>query len=470
MPRHDEGQFASGTNACIETASLSRRRLLVGSAASLALWSLIPRSAIAGARDPRLLTVVLRGGLDGIAMIAPYADPDYAKLRGKLALTTSGENAGLPLDGLFVLNRSMPFLHGLYQKGHALGLQAVATPYRGRSHFDGQDVLESGQPGTGRVDDGWLNRALAGLPYAGTAAPRKGLVIGAVVPLVMRGQAPALSWIPKTYNLPLRESTIARLKDLYSVTDPKLAKAFAEGIEIDRISSADGAAMQASAPPMAPAGAAAATNVKPAADSGKMGAEGAPPAQAPQTQTDMQQNVQSQQAQRPFRDFINTAEAAAKFLSAADGPRIGALSYNGWDTHANEGVIQGQLANRLAGLDAAIKALHDGLGAAWKDTIIVIVTEFGRTARVNGTEGTDHGTGMAALLVGGAVKGGRVIADWPGLSEAALYENRDLKPTRDLRTVLKGVLRDHLGVPDGVLAKTVFPDSTSAKALDGLVT
>lgn len=453
MTRHNLGQSAGRTDECLASALLSRRRLLAGSAASLALWSFIPRSAIAGTRDPRLLTVVLRGGLDGIAMIAPFADPDYEKLRGKLALTASGENAGLPLDNMFVLNRNMPFLHGLYQKGHALGLQAVATPYRGRSHFDGQDVLESGQPGTGRVDDGWLNRALAGLPSAGSAVPKKGLAMGAVVPLVMRGEAPVLSWIPNTYNLPLRESTIARLKDLYNVTDPKLAKAFAEGLEIDRISSADGAMTPAATPAaMKPA------NTAPSPQ----------PQQKPQPQNQPAPASQ-QQAQRPFRDFIDTAEAAAKFLSAPDGPRVGALSYNGWDTHAGQGVIQGQLANRLAGLDAAIKALHDGMGAAWKDTVIVIVTEFGRTARVNGTEGTDHGTGMAALLVGGAVKGGRIIADWPGLSEAALYENRDLKPTRDLRTVLKGVLRDHLGIPDGALAKTVFPDSAGAKPLDGLL-
>lgn len=436
-------------NGCLESTLLTRRRLLKGGSASLALWSFIPRSAIAGTRDPRLLTVILRGGLDGIALIAPVGDPEYQKLRGNLAIPASGTGAGLPLDSMFMLNANMPFLHGLYQKGQALGVHAVATPYRGRSHFDGQDVLESGQPGTGRVDDGWMNRALNGLPSAGTAAPKKGLAMGAVVPLVMRGQAPVLSWIPKTYNLPLRESTIARLNELYSVTDPMLAKAFAEGLEIDRISMAGSA-------------------VPPAQPAAPMSAGKSPQPSQPKTAQQPQQAAQPA-APRPFRDFVDAAEAAAKFLAAADGPRIGALSYNGWDTHANEGVIQGQLGNRLAGLDAAIQALHNGMGENWKDTIVVIITEFGRTARVNGTEGTDHGTGMAALLVGGAVKGGRVIADWPGLSEKALFENRDLMPTRDLRTVLKGVLRDHVGVPEGVLTKTVFPDSTSAKTLDGIV-
>ena len=156
-------------------------------------------------------------------------------------------------------------------------------------------------------------------------------------------------------------------------------------------------------------------------------------------------------------------------MSTPEGPRIGVLSYNGWDTHANEGPLKGQLALRLGGLDAAIRALESGMGPAWKDTIVAVVTEFGRTARVNGTQGTDHGTATVALLVGGAVKGGRVLADWPGLRDAALYEGRDLAPTRDLRAVLKGVLRDHLGVPDGALGTSVFPDSTGAKALDGLI-
>ena len=170
-----------------------------------------------------------------------------------------------------------------------------------------------------------------------------------------------------------------------------------------------------------------------------------------------------------MKEFVETAEAAARFLGSVDGPRIGVLSYNGWDTHANEGVLKGQLANRLAGLDAAIKAFADKIGPAWKDTVVVVVTEFGRTARINGTDGTDHGTATCALLVGGAVKGGRVIADWPGLAESALHQNRDLKPTRDLRAVLKGVLRDHLSMSDRVLGETVFPASGGVATLDGLV-
>ena len=413
---------------CHEASVITRRTLLGTGAASLALWSLLPKAALAGTRDPRLLVMVLRGGLDGLATVAPIGDPDYARLRGAIALSSTGEGAGLPLNDFFALNDAMPQLHGLYRSGEALIVHAAHTPYRARSHFDGQDVLESGLPGVAKVEDGWLNRALAKLPDAGRANPR-GLALGAVVPLVMRGRAPVLSWIPKVYGVPLREATIARLMDLYAETDPVLARAFAEGMEIHRVADAN-------------AGAAA---VLPGAG---------------QTQTP---------AERLNRQFTEAAEAAAKFLRTADGPRVGVLSYDGWDTHANEGPIKGQLALRLGSLDAAIAALKNGMGPAWQDTVTVIVTEFGRTAWVNGTQGTDHGMATVAMLVGGAVKGGRVLADWPGLRESALYEGRDLAPTRDLRTVLKGVLRDHLGIPEGALAGGIFPDSAAARPLDGLI-
>jgi uncharacterized protein (DUF1501 family) len=248
-----------------------------------------------------------------------------------------------------------------------------------------------------------------------------------MLPLVIRGSAPVLSWSPRVYGTPLREATVARLMDLYAETDAVLARAFAEGTELDRV---------------AEAGAAASAQ---------------PPAQA------------LTPAARLTREFTEAAQAAARFLSTADGPRIGVLSYNGWDTHANEGPIRGQLAIRLGSLDAALAAFQTGMGAAWRDTVAVVVTEFGRTVRVNGTQGTDHGMATVALLAGGAVKGGRVLADWPGLGEQALFEGRDLAPTRDLRSVLKGVLRDHLGLPDAALGAGIFPDSAAAGPLDGLV-
>jgi len=444
---------------CREHIALNRRNLLAGTT-SLALWSLLPKAAVAGTRDPRFLTIVLRGALDGLALAAPVGDPAYAGLRGKLAIPKDGAGSGLPLDGFFALNSAMPALHELYKKGEATIFHAVSTPYRGRSHFDGQDVLENGlpgvgSPGVGNNDTGWLNRALAGLPAAGRSEPHKGLAMGAVVPLVMRGNAPVLSWTPKANGLQLQEQTIARLMDLYAHTDAGLAKAFAEGLEIDRVGMTGAPALAAvqTTKPAAPAGnpMAAATAPLPPATAAAQAAPMAPP------------------PARPFRDLIETAETAAKFMTAPGGPRVGALSFDGWDTHANEGVITGQLANKFAGLDAAIKAFADGMGPAWKETVVLIVTEFGRTARTNGTEGTDHGTGTVALLVGGAIKGGRVIADWPGLSDANLFEARDLKPTQDLRAISKGILRDHLGIPDGALASLIFPDSASVKGVQGLL-
>ncbi len=406
-------------SASAEGLALNRRQLLTGGLASLALWGALPGAALGAGRDPRLLVVVLRGGLDGLSLAAPVGDPAYADLRGAIALARIGSNAGLPLDDLFVLNPSLPFFHGLYQKGEALIVHAVASPYRGRSHFDGQDVLESGLAGVARSDSGWLNRALSVLPRSG-AADTRGLGIGAMVPLVMRGPAPVLSWLPKTLDLTLSASTVARLSDLYAQSDPVLAKAFADGMAIEQ--------MEADKPGVQPGG-----------------------------------------RQRPYRAFIETAEAAARFLSAPDGPRIGALSYEGWDTHANEGAATGQLANRLQGLDLALSTFATGMGAAWAETVVVVVTEFGRTARVNGTSGTDHGTATTALLLGGRVKGRKVLADWPGLGERALFEGRDLAPTMDLRSILKGILVDHVGLDARVLADRVFPGSARIEATKGLL-
>lgn len=419
-------------NPCPDDHLRPSRRAVLGGAASLSLWGLVPRRATAATGDPRLLLVVLRGGLDGLALASPAADPDLERLRGRFAVTAQGEIPGLPLDGFFVLNPAMPHLHALYRRREALIAHAVATPYRQRSHFDAQDLLESGIPAVGRSDTGFLNRALSRLETSGRADPTgltkaagsKGLAMGAVVPLVMRGPAHVLSWIPQTSGLPLRELTIARLMDLYAQTDPALAKAFAQGIALEDVAVAGGT-----------------TPSKP-------GAPQLLPAQ---------------------REFVETARAAARFLAKPDGPRIGTLSFNGWDTHANAGVLKGVLANRLGGLDAALRAFEEEIGPAWKETVVVVVTEFGRTARINGTEGTDHGTATTALLVGGAVKGGRIVADWPGLAETALHEGRDLKPTLDVRALLKGVLRDHVGLTDRALADEVFPSSAAVKALSGLV-
>ena len=406
------------------------RRELLASSGVLFAWPFLPKLARAEGRDPRFLTIVLRGALDGLAVVAPVGDPDWVKLRGERALTLDGKTAALPLDSFFALNPAMPNLHRLYRNGEATLVHATATPYRERSHFDGQDVLESGLPNAGKADSGWLNRALGRLePEARIgAAGRQALAVGPVTPLVIRGGSPVMSWTPQRIR-PATEDTVQRLLDLYHHTDPELGRVLEARLRLGEVARTGGlSAMNPTEGNPVPAGF---------------------PAQV-----------------RAY--FADAAGTAAKFLARPDGPRIGALAFNGWDTHVDEGIESGRLATLLGALDGALAAVETAMGAAWRDTVVVLVTEFGRTARINGTNGTDHGTATVALLAGGALKGGRVIADWPGLKNAALYEGRDLKPTIDLRSVLKGLLKDHLRIDDKALA-SVFPDSGAAAPLAGLV-
>jgi uncharacterized protein (DUF1501 family) len=406
----------------------TRRDMLLGSGALFA-WAYMPKLARAEGRDPRLLVVVLRGGLDGLGMVAPVGDPDWVKLRGDKGLALGGKPAALPLDAFFALNPAMPNLNRLYQAKQATIVHATATPYRERSHFDGQDVLESGYDRPGHMDSGWLNRALTLLEADGRINPQgaHALAVGPVTPLVVRGPAKVMSWVPQRL-LPASDDTQARLLDLYLHTDTKLARA----LENRRDLLAMGRAAGISA-------------VTAPADERLAGFA------------------------RLRQYFNDVAVTAAKYLARPDGPRVGAVGVNGWDTHINEGATGGQLASLLGALDATIPAFEQNMGDAWKETVVVFITEFGRTARINGTDGTDHGTGTVAWIIGGAVKGGRVIADWPGLKEADLHEARDLRATTDLRAVLKGVLQDHLRVDQRALSATVFPASDDVKPMAGLV-
>jgi uncharacterized protein (DUF1501 family) len=407
----------------------NRREALLGAGALFA-WSQMPRLARAEGRDPRLLVIVLRGALDGLGAVAPVGDPDWVGLRGDRALVLDGKTPALPLDSFFALNPAMPNLHRLYKAQQACIVHATATPYRERSHFDGQDVLESGIARPGATDSGWLNRALAALESDGQVDLRgsRALGVGAVTPLVVRGRAPVMSWVPQKL-LPASDDVRARLMDLYQHTDPKLAAALDARIRLAAL--------------------------------------------GPTATIDdsMSENV----AQPPpgiarVRAYMaEVAGAAAHFLAKPDGPRVGAAGFVGWDTHINEGAASGQLANLLGALDGALAAIETNMGEAWRETVVAVITEFGRTARINGTDGTDHGTGTVAFLAGGALRGGRMVADWPGLKVTQLHEGRDLKPTTDLRAVLKGLLRDHLRVEERVLASTVFPDSAEIVPTAGLV-
>ena len=391
---------------------VSRRSALAGLGALFA-WSHVPRACQAAAgRDPRLLVVLLRGGLDGLSAVAPVGDPGLQQIR------TISEEGFVPLDGFFSLNPNMPMLRQLFMSGQASVIHAVSTQYRGRSHFNGQDVLESGLEGAG-ARSGWMNRALTIIPAGERLRAPRGLVVAASAPLIMRGSAPVDSWQAQRYT-PATAVTVAQLLDLYEQTDPDLAQALRDGASLK--------------------------NAVPATADGKQ-----PPGPKP-----------------PGPDFRTDALAAALLMAKPDGPRLGAMSYAGWDTHAQQGQIAGALGRQLRALDGAVGALQQGFGPAWRDTVVVIVTEFGRTARLNGTGGTDHGTGTTAFMIGGGVKGRRVVADWPGLRAADLYEGRDLRPTTDIRSVFKGVLADLFGVGDDRLGTIVFPGSQTVPTLRGL--
>jgi uncharacterized protein (DUF1501 family) len=407
----------------------TRRAALLGSG-SLFAWAFVPRIAYSEGRDPRFLTIILRGALDGLAAVAPSGDPAWFALRGEAALTPQSKTPALVLDDFFSLNPAMPNLHRLYGKGHAIIVHAAATPYRERSHFDGQDVLESGLARPGHIDSGWLNRALAAIEAGArvNAGGGRTFAVGPVTPLVARGPAPILAWVPPRLP-PVSDETMRRVLDLYQHTDPTFARVLEDRIGLDVI-----------------------------ARSGGLDQRGT----GPSIQTSAIAQVRSY--------FVEAAGAAAKFLASSDGPRVGALAFDGWDTHVNEGAVNGRLAALLGALDGAIGAIEANMGDAWRETVVSIITEFGRTARINGNFGTDHGTATVALLIGGALKGGRVIADWPGVGENDLYEKRDLRATTDLRAVLKGLLKDHLRADERALATSVFPGSDAAKPMEGLTT
>lgn len=416
---------------------LSRRRALQGAAGAslLALAGSMPwRSAHAGdaggAADdaPRFVFVILRGGMDGLAVVPPVGDPDYARLRAPLLAAAAGApsmtGAGapavattpLPLDGFFALHPLLPTLHGMYRSGDLLVAHATCSPYRDRSHFDAQNVLEAGTTRPFTATDGWLNRALAHASLAGASsaaaaagAPMQAIALGAGIPLALRGAAPVTSWAPSVLPAPDGE-LVARIADLYA-NDVALARALAEARAVH-----EGDAVA-----------------------------------------------------RGTGQFPALMAAAARFLAQPQGPRVAVLEQQGWDTHASEAQPAGALARNLRQLDAGMAALAEGLGDAWSRSVVVLASEFGRTVAVNGTAGTDHGTGGAVLVAGGAVRGGRVLADWPGLAAGALHDGRDLATTLELHALLKGLLHEHLRVPAAVLDTVVFPGSGHATRLQDLI-
>ncbi len=395
---------------------LTRRSALLGlgGAFTLGRASLAFAAPAATLHDRRLVVVILRGALDGLSAVAPYGDPDLAALRAPLLPGLPGTEGGLlDLGGFYGLHPALAGLHGLYAASQLLVVHAVAGDWRSRSHFDAQDYLESGADR--RMTSGWLNRAALALPGAARAGVAAPLAVGPNVPLLLRGTAAVDNWQPRGFRQP-DPDLYGRLVAMHR-PDPVTGPAIAAGLH-DRGFT----------------------------DAVLAGAE------APHNRG----------------SFPALAAAAGRLLAAADGPRIAALEIGGWDTHAGQASRLAAGGGPLRQLDQGLVALRETLGAAWLRTAVLVMTEFGRTVRVNGTNGTDHGTATVAFVLGGAVAGGRVRANWPGLAPDRLFEARDLQPTTDLRSVAKGLLAGHLGLSDTALAG-VFPNSGAAMPSTGML-
>ncbi|MFP3563447.1 DUF1501 domain-containing protein [Paraburkholderia sp. SIMBA_030] len=376
---------------------LSRRKFLSFAAAGAGAMFVSPQIAFANvATDRRFVFVIQRGAADGLNIVVPYAEPDYAKLRGALAIDAS---AATRLDSTFALHPALAQTAAMYADRQALFVHAVASPYRDRSHFDGQNVLETGGASPYQMKGGWLNRLVALLP----ATRESAIAFAPTVPMALRGTAEVTSYAPSA--LPQApDDLLARVSQLYD-QDAQLRPLWESAM----------------------------------AARGLAGDAGA------------------------RQDAASLGKLAAGFLSRDDGPRIAMIETGGWDTHSAQNP---RLTNQLKALDTMLAAFRDGMGPLWGKTTVLVATEFGRTAAANGTGGTDHGTGSVAMVIGGAVAGGRVIADWPGLRPGDLYEARDLKPTRSLDAMIAGVASETFGLDSQRTARALFGE---VRPMSGLV-
>ena len=364
---------------------LHRRRFLqIAAAGAGALW-VSPQMALAAVEsDRRFIFIIQRGAADGLDIVRPFGDTAFVGLRGAIA---GDAGASIKLDGTFSLHPALAEIGKMYTAGQALFVHAVASPYRDRSHFDGQNVLETGGSRPYTVKDGWLNRLVSMMPHEKDEA----IAFAPTVPMALRVPTPVTSYAPT--SLPdATDDLMARVGMLYE-NDPQLHSLWSDAVEAKGLANGTG----------------------------------------------------------PKQDPAGLGQLAARFLVKENGPRIAMIETEGWDTHFAQAP---RLAARLKALDAMIAAMRDGLGNAWEKTTILVATEFGRTAAVNGTGGTDHGTASVAMLVGGAVKGGRVVADWPGLS--SLYEERDLKPTMALDGLIAGVAGETFALDGEKIADGLF--------------
>src|ERR1700744_301950 len=410
--------------------NFDRRTLLQSIAAAGAFSAFTTKARFAFAATPgdrRLVVVILRGALDGLAAAPPHGDKDYAGIRGNLALQTTGAGALHDLDGFFGLHPAFTNLKTLYDAKQLIVFHNICSPYRDRSHFDGQNVLEAGGTAPHLLQDGWLNRALAPM---GLKNGEGALAIAQSPPLMLSGKVQTGSWMPAVMPAP-DELFLQQVRALYA-NDAVLKASLSSALALQ--ASAQGAMDDVASKSMQPG------------SDGKARTGGA------------------------YGDLTPLFQGAGKLLAASHGPRVATLEASGWDTHVAEGAADGQLAPRLAALDGAIDAMRTAMGPhVWKQTAVVMATEFGRTVHPNGSGGTDHGTGGAAFLFGGAVQGGQTKAEWVGLSSGVLKDGRDQPARTDLRALFKGVLAEQMGVSNAALETTIFPDSTSAGAMKGLI-
>lgn len=395
---------------------VSRRDFMKGmcSTAVLALSStLYPGMVFANARtDRRFVMVILRGGMDGLAALAPYGDEAYQSLRGELALNA---DTLLRVDPLFGLHPSLGPFAELYKAGEMIAVPATATPYRERSHFDAQNVMELGGLRPHDQKSGWLNRLVGAI---NAQDENLALSFGQNMPAVMRGSYSANTWAPSA--LPDAGDDYMSLVQKVYARDPLFSESFSKAIDIQvmGMDALDG-------------------NEK-----------------------------QLARRSRSNQGFTTMAQTAGKWLSRADGPRLATLELGGWDTHVQQGTEGGTMANNLSLFARGIDELKKELGDSWSKTVVVAMTEFGRTARPNGSRGTDHGTAGTAFLFGGALNGGRIVHNWPGLDDADLYEGRDVRPTIDIRSVMKAVLHEHYGISYSVLNNDIYPGSQGLRRLN----
>lgn len=356
--------------------------------------------------EGRLVFVLLRGGVDGLAAVVPVGDPAYAALRGAMAFSPEDLT---PLSDGFALAPGLAPLHALWTEGELAVAHAMAIPYRTRSHFDGQAILETGLDRPAGASDGWLNRLLQVMD-----GERSGIAVAAGLPRSLEGPHPVLTWSPAELGS-ADGAYVDRLHVLYQ-RDPVLHDRFEAALQLRELDEAD----------------------------------------------------TMQRGARGTGRVVPIMEATARFMGEPDGPNVAAVEFSGWDTHANQGMARGRLDRLLRQLSEGLVAFKGRMGARWADTTVVVMTEFGRTARPNGTGGTDHGTAGAGFVLGPGLARSRVLSDWPGLGERALYEGRDLEATLDTRALLKGVVS---GVFDltAAQANRVFPGSDLIRPVSGLM-